>query len=169
MKISFPSCFCSMYIYLFFFSFSPIFFDREKLVIYALDNGISFYGVEQQVAGQAAVPEKKREREKRSFFFDFIPSSYCNYRPVRIAHVSNAAKSRQLYAFWPTGARTPPQHQVKLVGVRLTIHHTLFFRYFSRIYSSFFFKEAEAKKKKKKTWTLRTYLNNQTVALPTIT
>jgi hypothetical protein len=49
--------------------------DREKLVI-RQDNGISFYGVEQQVAGRVGnanqLTHTEKTRERKSFFFFFF-------------------------------------------------------------------------------------------------
>lgn len=88
--------------------------------------------------------EKARERELLllllpciilfSFFFlNFYLD--CNYRPVRSSRVKWPQKSRPgsnrlVFLLDPTGER-PRLRQVNLVGVRLSIHHTETFFWFS--------------------------------------
>lgn len=98
---------------------------------------------------ESATPTNSHtENERESFFlvlfFFRSPNFYldCNYRPVRSSRVKWPQKSRPgphrvVFLLDPTGER-PRLMQVKLVGVRLSIHHRNLF-FFSLSLRVFFF------------------------------
>lgn len=132
----------------FFFSLT---LDREKLVI-RQDNGISFYGVEQQVAGrvgnanQLTHTEKTREKELLLLllpciilFLFFFPnfSTSTVITDLSVAHVSNGRKSPDrartvLSSCW-TPLVSAPDSQAGKPRRRAALHssHRNFYFWFS--------------------------------------